>query len=182
MDNYHLFFNLSVLALLVGYLCDFNRKQTIPTKFMEYRFRFFALRDKLARLCVNDVITQESVEFQFLIRLFNTYIKDLESCNIPTLLRRVVSLENDKEFRVKVQMLLERCYETEEVAELMYEFEKAVVELLYEGSFILKYLSPMVVVMDSLSRRVKNILDALNENRRREEVFARLSRPAVVAR
>lgn len=84
-----LVFNFTI-ALLSVWACSYiYAKHYKPAKIINYRFRLYALRDRLTLLVMRGIIDKDSVEYDILLRLINAAIVSVGTFRVTDFLRFV---------------------------------------------------------------------------------------------
>jgi uncharacterized protein YjgD (DUF1641 family) len=138
-------FNL-LLLVFVCYIFALQVSRYNQVVFDKYRFRYFALRDKLAMLVVKGVISENSWEYKQIIDSINFHIKTIESVSINKIIKVLIDYHNSTEEERRVEVIKKKI-ENEEVRKVMVEFMSITSSLLERNSKmqikVIKHMSKM---------------------------------------
>ncbi|ASQ90114.1 hypothetical protein CHL67_03495 [Prosthecochloris sp. GSB1] len=140
--------------------------------FDEYRFKYFALRDKLALMVVDGKISEGSVEYKFLINAINYHIKTVETVSMIRVIELLVRYHNSPEESREVSMITRKVENVDSLA-IVLEFMRLSNSLLYRNSRVqMKALDLLVqvvplnkiLVKKSGMREIKTTSEKINSN------------------
>ncbi len=124
--------------------------------FEKYRFRYFAIRDRLALLVIDGKIKEQSWEYQRIINAINSHIKTIENMSISNIIRLLVQYHNSPSESRPVDMMRKKI-DNEEVIKIMVEFFDITSSILKRNSWM--QVKALKIIL-SISRRTRNnILD-----------------------
>lgn len=124
--------------------------------FEKYRFRYFAIRDRLALLVIDGKIKEQSWEYQRIINAINSHIKTIENMSISNIIRLLVQYHNSPSESRPVDMMRKKI-DNEEVIKIMVEFFDITFSILNRNSWM--QVKALKIIL-SISRRTRNnILD-----------------------
>ncbi len=145
MDMQSVFNALVFLGLLA--LGVRLKRYHLETQFMEYRFRYFALRDRLGHLAATGVIGEDSDPYRLLVTTLNYYIRRTERIDLFYFVRSFISWEADPEHRRRMSELVQECRVSHpEVSDIMHEFERLTLHIVMRHSSIVSIMSGVQAV------------------------------------
>lgn len=122
--------------------------------FEKHRFRYFAIRDRLALLVVYGKIEEQSWEYQRIIDAVNFHIKTIENMSINNIIRLLVRYHNSPDESNVVNMIHKKI-DNEEVIKIMVEFFDITSAILKRNSWM--QLKAVKIILSM--RKRPNILD-----------------------
>lgn len=99
----------------------------------KYRFRYFALRDRLAMLVVNRKLEEGSWEYQRIIDAVNFHINAIETVSIQDIICLLIDYHTSPEEECKVEIIKKKL-DHPEIIEIMAEFMDITGQLLERNS------------------------------------------------
>lgn len=111
------------LMVIVFVLCivSIQVQQYNAIIFDKYRFKYFALRDKLALLVANKEIQEDSWEYQKIIDTINFHISAVETMSIEKLMSVLIQFHTSQE-EAKTIKLYEKNIDNDAVLQILVEF------------------------------------------------------------
>ena len=97
--------------------------------FDKYRFKYFALRDRLAMLVVNHKLEEDSWEYQGVIDAINFHIRTIEGVSISKIISLLIKYHVSPEEERKVKIIKKKV-DHPEVLEIMADFMETTASLL----------------------------------------------------
>ncbi len=101
--------------------------------FDRYRFRYFALRDRLALLVVKGELKEDSWEYKKLVDTINFHISTVETMSIERIVSLLVQYHTSPEEERNVR-LIKKNIKNEEVLRIMGDFMETTASLLARNS------------------------------------------------
>ena len=123
-----MFLLVSILYIAFLQLREFN-KMTL----CEYRFKYFALRDKLAILVVDRKIKEDSWEYKNIINTINFHISTIETMSIMRIAQLLIAYHTSQNEDNKVKALAKKV-ENKDVAEIIIEYMSITQSLIRRNS------------------------------------------------
>lgn len=99
----------------------------------KYRFRYFALRDRLALLVANNEIQEDSWEYQKIIDTINFHISAVETMSIEKLMSVLIEFHTSQEEARRIK-LYEKNIDNEAVLHILADFMEVTSSLLRRNS------------------------------------------------
>lgn len=137
-------------ATLVLYVMFLHIREYNELRFTAYRFRYFALRDKLAMLVVQGKLREDSWEYKHIVSTINFHISAVETVSIIRLLTILIKYHTSSEEQRHVRALTKRI-DDPAVAKIMVEYMETTMDLIKRNSRVQMF---MIWV-------VKRLLDAI---------------------
>lgn len=119
--------------------------------FEKYRFRYFAISDRLALLVIDGKIKEQSWEYQRIINAINSHIKTIENMSISNIIRLLVQYHNSPSESRPVDMMRKKI-DNEEVIKIMVEFFDITSSILKRNSWM--QVKALKIIL-SISRRTR---------------------------
>lgn len=128
------------------------------TKFDRDRFRFFALRDRLALLVMKGQIPERSLEHRILCRLLNGAIQSTGTFEIMQFLRFIANWSSDQKAQRDVDKVLNhmRGHENAEYREIVRETFELAHQMLKRDTRLLFYV--IYPIMKALVQHLESLL------------------------
>lgn len=124
--------NIAILAFILFIVATQIQKYN-QIVFDKYRFRYFALRDRLAMLVVNNKLEEDSWEYQKVVDTINFHISTTEGVSINKIISLLIEYHTSPEEERKVRIIKKKV-EHPEVLEIMAEFMEVTASLLERNS------------------------------------------------
>lgn len=137
----------------------------------EYRFRYFALRDRLAMMVVKGHINENSWEYKHIIDALNFHINAVETMSLTRISAMLARYHMSSEEDRTVKMVQKRI-ENEEVRKLMFDFLGVTRNLLRRNNraqiwLVQNFFSPVVRTnLSNMSESVirpKRVIDKIDQ-------------------
>ena len=101
----------------------------------KFRFRFFALRDRLAMLVVTGKLAEDSWEYQHIVSTLNFHISAVEKMSIMRVVDLFVSYHTSPKEEQRVKLLSKRI-EHKDVAQIVVDYMSVTYDLIKRNSRI----------------------------------------------
>lgn len=171
-----LLFFLSIALWVAAYI---NARIGYPTALNRRRFRLFELRDRLALLAMGGNISEDSFEYEFMIRRINRMIRMIGDFRMTEYVRFVNSLATDSQFKADVGRVIDglRQNENDEYKSILEEYFIVSGDILHYILMPYNAMLPIVIVaLNGIS------VLGLEFSEKQKEVFSdRLRRTKYVA-
>jgi len=118
------------LFILVAYFLSLAISFYNQIIFDKYRFRYFALRDRLAFLVAEGELDENSWEYKNLVDVINFHIRTVETMSISNIVEMLVSFYSGD---VEVNIISKKI-ENEKVLEIVSDFISVTLSLLRKNS------------------------------------------------
>ena len=142
--------------------------------FEKYRFRYFALRDRLALLVVKGDLEEDSWEFEKIVDTINFHIGAVEAMSIERIVTLLIEHHTSPEEERKVRIINNRISNIE-VRAIMEEFMSITSSLLYRNSRVqIKFVTLISKLFGEGSvKRIKTPKLALQKIQDRKDALAK---------
>jgi hypothetical protein len=144
-----------------------------------YRYKYFALRDRLALLVINGTIKENSFEYKFLIDAINYHINTIETVSMIRVIELLIKYHNSPDESRSVSLIAKKV-DNKDALSVVLDFMKLSNDLLYRNSraqmrilnFIFNYLplkklENKIILKDGNMRQIKKTSDKINSNIKR---------------
>lgn len=123
-------FLIGTLILYVAFIQIREYNELIRTKF---RFRFFALRDRLAMLVVSGKLAEDSWEYRCIVDTLNFHISAVDTMSIMRIIDVLVTYHTSSEEEQQVKLLSRRVAE-KDVARIVVDYMSITYALIKRNS------------------------------------------------
>ena len=139
-------FNLIVTLICFWLMLRINSYFIQPSKWNAYRFRLFALRDKLALLVMQGKVEEHDKEFKTAMQMINSTVKVSRKFEVVAFLRFLCALSNDSELKNKIdEVARNTCHSDKEYQRIISEYFAIVHDMFHVHTRGFRLVAPPVI-------------------------------------
>lgn len=165
---------MAVTLVIYGFFLQIREYNIL--RFTSYRFRYFALRDRLAMMVVQGKLQERSWEYQQIVQAINFHISAVETMSIISILEMVIHYHTTSEEQCQVSRLKRRI-DDPAVAAIMVDYMGVTSELIRRNSrvqiLLIKFAKQLLAIVGSAARPRHEII--MNPNQALEKIETRRS-------
>lgn len=170
-----------LFAIFILYVIFIQLREYNEITLAEYRFKYFALRDKLAMLVVEGKLNEHSWEYEHIIGTINFHISAIETMSIMRILDMLMKYHTSAEEEREVQ-ILEKKVDSPEIADIVAQCMSITFDLIKRNSRVQLYLimiAKFVLIKAPKHEIIPNPNRVLSKLKERKLSFESIIVPAV---
>ncbi len=159
----------AIVSLLIIYFV--NCKFILSALWNKKLFKLFALRDRLAMLAMKREIDEDSEEYETLMRLLNTALKETRHFEVMTFIRFLREFKEDKNLQKKLDEIFARIEKSGgEYKKIFYGFYWALGDILHTQTRALSGILSVILHILNLVKLLPQLKPHLQD--RQDELFS----------